>query len=173
MKNSKVKYIYAGMLSVSSKNIILKTSPLGSCIAVIIYDPNLKLGGLAHIMFSGNAPVKTKEKNKYSENAINSLLSRLKRYGSNIEGLEIVVAGAANVMRSKNDTIVRDNIEAVSSGILIRGLKIRKLSVGGFRRRTLELNLGKRVVFETLGDNPSRIIYRLKNIAGKNRCQKK
>jgi len=147
------QFVATGCLSTGSQKEIIRTSPLGSCVAVIAYDKNTKTGGIAHVMLPGKSPTKDKtEENKYSENAIENLLSELISLGSKQANIEICLLGGANVLRKENDTIADNLIFSIFEILERKKLSIKKTSLGGFERRTAKLCLYSGIVTFTLGD---------------------
>jgi len=72
--------VSTGCVATGLNNGIIKTTPLGSCVAVIAFDKTSKTGGIAHIMLPCKSPKEDNaEENKYAENAIENLLDALKR----------------------------------------------------------------------------------------------
>jgi len=153
-ENITEKFVATGCLATDFKNGIIRTSPLGSCVAVIAYDKGTKTGGIAHIMLQGKSPTKEKaEENKYAENAIENLLDALKSLGSNKANIEICLVGGANVLRKENDTIAENLILSIFEILERKKLNIKKTSLGGYERRTAKLILHSGIVAFTLGDN--------------------
>lgn len=152
-ENQTEKNVATGCLATGSIGI-LKTSPLGSCVAVVAYDKTIKTGGIAHIMLPGNSPTKDKaEENKYAVNAIENLLYELLKLGSNTANIEICLLGGANVLRKENDTIANNLISSIFEIMEKKKLSIKKTSLGGYERRTAKLILHSGIVIFTLGDN--------------------
>jgi len=153
-ENQTEQYVATGCLDTGSQKGIIRTSPLGSCVAVIAYDKSTKTGGIAHIMLPGKSPTKHKvEENKYAENAIENLLDALKNLGSKKANIEICLVGGANVLRKENDTIADNVILSIFEILERKKLRIKKTSLGGFERRTAKLTLHSGSVTFTLGDN--------------------
>ena len=145
--------VATGEMKISDKDVILKTSPLGSCVAVIAYDKTVKIGGMAHIMLPGSSIKENKtEENKYAENAIANLLDELKRSGSNKNNIEICLVGGANVLKKEDDTIAEDLIFSIIEILQRQKLPIKENSLGGYERRTAKLILDTGRVTFTLGD---------------------
>jgi len=154
------KNVATGHLATGTKNGIISSSPLGSCVAVIAYDKTSKTGGIAHIMLPGKSPTKDKkEENKYAENAIENLLDALKRLGSKKANIEICLVGGANVLRKENDTIADNLIFSIFEILEREKLSIKKTSLGGYERRTAKLTLHSGSVTFTLGDNSEAELY--------------
>ncbi len=152
--------VYAGAVVVSSGRVILRTSPLGSCVAVAAYDPVSGAGGIAHVMLPGAASPGMRYKTRYSRDAVKKLLEKLEKRGLPVKKLKFVIAGGANVMRFEKDTVSGANISSVCSELERRGLRIEFKSVGGFERRVIALDLSKGIVSESLGSGGLRAVYR-------------
>jgi len=85
------KFITTGCFETGSKEGSLKSSPLGSCVAIVAYDNSTKVGGLAHAMLPGKS-VKGND-NKYAENIIINLLNDLISLGAMKENIKICLVG--------------------------------------------------------------------------------
>ena len=152
--NKTEQVVATGCLATGSQNGVIRSTPLGSCVAVIAYDKTSKTGGIAHIMLPGKSPTKDKTKeNKYAENAIENLLDALKSLGSKKANIEICLLGGANVLKKENDTIADNLILSIFEILEQKKLRIKKTSLGGFERRTAKLTLHSGSVTFTLGDN--------------------
>ncbi|NPD48298.1 MULTISPECIES: chemotaxis protein CheD, partial [unclassified Lentimicrobium] len=93
------KLVATGCLATGSGDGFIRSTPLGSCVAVVAYDISTKIGGMAHVMLPGKSPKDNKEdENKYAENAITNLLSELSKLGSSKQNIEICLVGGANVL---------------------------------------------------------------------------
>lgn len=122
------------------------TTILGSCVAVCIYDKQLKIGGMNHFLLA-TAPSKQDEissPNKYAKNSILSLLKEFKKSGSNPKDLVVKIIGGANIGASETSSISasvgRDNIAAAKSILSSFGVAITSEEVGGYRGRRVELD---------------------------------
>ena len=159
-ENKPEQYVATGCLATGSQKGIIRTLPLGSCVAVIAYDKTTKNGGIAHIMLPVKSPTKHKvEENKYAENAIENLLDALKSLGSNKANIEICLVGGANVLRKENDTIADNLICSIFEVLENEKLSVKATSPGGFERRTAKLTLHSGSVTFTLGNNSEAELY--------------
>lgn len=151
--NQTEAFVTTGSQITCSKKGIIKTSPLGSCVALIAYNKRTKTGGIAHIMLPGKAPTKDKtEENKYAQNAIDNLLKKLENLGNNKSTLEICLVGGANVLKRADDTIAVNLIFSIFKIIEQKKLSLKKSSLGGYERRTAKLFLHTGKVTFTRGD---------------------
>jgi len=109
-ENQTEHLVATGCLATGSGTGVIRSTPMGSCVAVVAYDKTSKTGGIAHTMLPGKSPKESKtEENKYAENAIENLLNELKSLGGNKANIEICLVGEANVLRRENDTTA-DNL---------------------------------------------------------------
>lgn len=157
---SEIFDVYTGKLKIYDKDVILKTSPLGSCVAVVAYDKTIKVGGVAHIMLPGKSPKEDKqEENNYAENAIENLLDELNKSGSKKGNIEICLIGGANVLKKENDTIADNLISSIFEIIEQKNLNIKKTSLGGYERRTAKLTLHSGIVTFIVGDEEEEELF--------------
>lgn len=143
--NSEQISIGTGTTKVFDNNCMICSSPLGSCIAIVAFNPEKKVGGIAHIMLPGRAPEKETKKTKYAVDAIDKLLNLMNRYGIEKKDLEIYVVGASNVLKKNNDTICESNANSVLNYLNSQNITPKAIKVGGYKRRSvyLDLNIGK------------------------------
>jgi len=156
----KHKYIQTGEIAISVNNESLASSPLGSCIAVVVYDKLKSIGGIAHILLPGKSLSKNKkEENKYAENAVSNLLKQMKENGSNSENLEFCLLGGANVLKRPDDSIAKNMCDSIRQIAERRHLNVKAASLGGLQRRNvvLDMELGK--VRLSVGDDKERDFY--------------
>ncbi len=144
------KAIHVGMgeLEISSHPGKLRTTGLGSCIALIIYDYRLRIGGLAHIMLPsdpGKNNDSTGKFGKYADVAIPYLYNKLIGNGSKNHNLWAKMAGGAQMFAFEaadyTIRIGKRNIQKVEK--MLKNLKIPLIGrdIGGTRGRTIEFDL--------------------------------
>lgn len=159
------KIVSTGCLVTGSKNGIIKTSPLGSCVAVIAYDKTSKVGGIAHLMLPGKSPKENKaEENKYAENAITNLINELNLLGDPKTNIEICIVGGANVLRIEKNNIAKDLTNCVLEIIKKKELTIKATSLGGFNRRSAQLEIDLGIVRFSVGDGMNKILCKFDDI---------
>ncbi|MBU1118398.1 chemotaxis protein CheD [Patescibacteria group bacterium] len=96
-----------GELAVGKGRECIKTSGVGSCVVIALYDPDVKVGGLAHAMLptnkiSGDKETKNKsvhlEKTaKYVDEAIRELILTVEKKGGKRERLSAKLVGGAQM----------------------------------------------------------------------------
>ncbi|HLR07951.1 MAG TPA: chemotaxis protein CheD [Bacillota bacterium] len=140
-----VKVGIADLNFVKAPNII-RTSGLGSCVGVVVYDLARKTAGLAHIMLPDSKQAKQAHLNKYkyADTAIDIMIERLSKNGARRNALQAKMAGGAEMFQfTSASDIMRigpRNIEAVRSHLQKHRIPLIAEDVGGCSGRTIEFN---------------------------------
>ncbi|TCT26748.1 chemotaxis protein CheD [Melghiribacillus thermohalophilus] len=125
---------------------VIRTSGLGSCVGVVIYDLNQHLAGLAHVMLPDSSLAKGNALNKakYADTAIKELLDILIEEGAKKYALKAKMAGGAQMFQfSSGGDMMRigpRNVEAVKKQLERFRIPIVAEDVGGRNGRTIEFN---------------------------------
>ena len=94
---------------VAKKDGILKTTGLGSCVGLTLYDPITFISGMAHIMLPHSEIAREGSLNvaKYADTAIPELLNQMKAQGANTNRIVAKMAGGAQMfaLSNGNDTM--------------------------------------------------------------------
>lgn len=121
---------------------------VGSCIALCVYDPFTKIGGLAHIMLPEKSNGKGSSDNspgKYADQAIYNLLNKLTRKGAKIVRLRAKIAGGANMFSYEGGnsflSIGERNAQAVKTFLKDKGIPILSEDVGMNYGRSVKFNV--------------------------------
>lgn len=126
---------------------ILRTSGLGSCIGLVLYDQGTKIGGMAHVMLpdSSLARAGTVHTAKFADTAIPSLLESLLEKGARKFAVIAKLAGGAQMFQytGTNDLmrIGARNIEAVKEQLQKLKIPIISEDTGGTNGRTIDFIL--------------------------------
>ena len=119
----------------------LITYALGSCIGICLYDPNIKLAALIHIMLPINMETGRKNTMKYADTGIRETLAQLTAKGARKDRLVAKIAGGAKMFEvagnSNLGNIGARNIECVRMNLRKEGIRIISENVGGSVARTL------------------------------------
>lgn len=145
----KVKVIKVG---IADMNIIktpysIRTSGLGSCVGVVIYDEKKEIGGLAHIMLPDSSLAKSGQINvaKFADTAIKELVQLLVQEGARMPFLKAKLAGGAKMFQfASGGDLMRigpRNVEAVRKELSDLHIQVIAEDVGGNFGRTIEFNL--------------------------------
>ena len=137
----------ADMKLSNRKGDFLVTYALGSCLAVCIYDPVAKVGGLLHTML----PSATADKDqgqaqpaKFVDSGVPALFKEAYRLGAKKERIVVKVAGGASVANGgemDSFQIGKRNIMALKKLFWKNGVLIKGEDVGGNISRTVTLNV--------------------------------
>lgn len=158
---NRMVYVSSGEVAVAGHNETLISTPLGSCVAVIIYDKTTAKGGMAHVMLPGKPRRdSTVGKNKYAVHAVSHLINLLRKTGVREKDMEVCLAGGANVLQRPDDTIARDVAHSTLSVIKQNKLRVKAVSLGGTQRRTAILNTEKGEAITTIGDSGARLLWK-------------
>ena len=119
----------------------LITYALGSCIGICLYDPNVKLAALIHIMLPINMETGRKNTMKYADTGIKETLKQLEARGARKSRLVAKIAGGAKMFEVSGNSnlgnIGQRNIESVRMNLRREGIHIVSENVGGTVARTL------------------------------------
>jgi chemotaxis protein CheD len=136
----------ADMKMIQSPDLI-RTSGLGSCVGVVIYDIIREIAGLAHIMLPDSSLAKSGPVNraKYADTAVKELVGRLLIAGARQNSLKAKLAGGAQMFQFANGSdlmrIGPRNVEAVKKELGALRIPVISEDVGGSSGRTIEFNL--------------------------------
>ena len=125
---------------------LIRTSGLGSCVGVILYDLEKEIAGLAHVMLpdSSLARKETIHPAKYADTAIPALLDKLLQSGANRRNIKAKMAGGAQMFQisSKNEMmkIGSRNVQAVKRELERLSIPVVAEDVGGNKGRTIIFN---------------------------------
>lgn len=120
---------------------MLITYALGSCIGICLYDPNIKLGGLLHIMLPLNMETGRKNALKYADTGLSEMVAKMEAKGAKKARMVAKIAGGANMFEVKGGSamgnIGQRNAESVHMQLKKHGIRLLKEDVGGTVARTL------------------------------------
>lgn len=143
--NAVVKVGIAQMDVVKIPNTI-RTSGLGSCVGVVIYDEVKKIAGMVHVMLPDSSLSRTESLNvaKFADTGVTSLVEQLKREGVQSFKLKAKIAGGAQMFQFTSDKdsmrIGPRNVEAVKAQLKKLNIPIVAEDTGGNSGRTIEFN---------------------------------
>ncbi|MCL1864315.1 MAG: chemotaxis protein CheD [Spirochaetes bacterium] len=133
------------MKAASGKTVLSTT--LGSCIAICLYDPIAKSGGMAHIMLpSFEETTNTNAApERYADSAIPLLLYWMLSNGCKKERIYAKIAGGAEMFKRSNNSMMpaigKNNIEKVKDILKNMKIDIKGEDIGGDYRRTVYFDL--------------------------------
>ncbi|MDT3424539.1 chemotaxis protein CheD [Paenibacillus forsythiae] len=145
--NEEQSVIKVGMadLNVGSHDHVIRTTGLGSCVGLTLYDPAKKLGGMAHVMLPSSEIAREGKLNiaKFADTAIPELLSRLLSLGAIRNRIVAKMAGGAQMFAfaGGNDTmrIGPRNVESCKRALEDLNIPLLAEDTGGSYGRTIEI----------------------------------
>jgi chemotaxis protein CheD len=123
----------------------IRTTGLGSCVGVTLYDSSSKVAGMAHVMLPTSTLAKNDDfKNaKYADTALPELLDMVIKAGGNRSRLVAKMAGGAQMFNftgsSETMRIGPRNVEACKEALKKLGIRLVSEDTGGNIGRTVEL----------------------------------
>jgi chemotaxis protein CheD len=125
----------------------LRTSGLGSCVGIVLFDGITHIAGMVHIMLPECPAEKTETVNptKYADSGIEWLIQHLESAGAQVNQLKSKIAGGAQMFNfaGKSD-IMRvgpRNVEAVKHSLRRFRIPLLAEDVGGSVGRTIEFDI--------------------------------
>ncbi len=131
-------YLHPGKLFVAIQPTVV-TTILGSCVAVCLWDADLRIGGINHYLLPTGLKT-TASPLRYGNVAIEELLSRTIRSGARLGMLRAKIFGGACVldaMRGRDTHLGTKNIEMARKALAEAGIPVIASDVGGNRGRKL------------------------------------
>ena len=124
----------------------IRTSGLGSCVGVVIYDESKKLAGMVHVMLPDSSLNRTETVNvaKFADTGVSALIDLLKKEGAQSFKLKAKIAGGAQMFQFTSDKdsmrIGPRNVEAVKAQLKKFSIPIVAEDTGGNSGRTIEFD---------------------------------
>lgn len=129
----------------SDLDSILLTYALGSCIAVAVYDPVARIGGLLHYMLPESGLDATKAAENpfmFADTGIAGLLKKVRESGANRTRMAVRIAGGAQMLTGHElFQIGRRNYLAARKLLWKEGLMIAGEACGGEVSRTVRMEV--------------------------------
>ena len=142
-----------GQLEVSNGNETVLETFVGSCVALCLYDPYSRIGGMAHIMLpqGDNSKKLSDHPNsaKYADQAVKNLLRMVMTKGAKMVRVRAKMAGGANMFSHEQGASLFDigerNVLTVKSLLKERGIPLLSEDTG--------MNYGRNVRLEIKSGN--------------------
>ena len=124
---------------------VLITLGLGSCIGIALYDPVVKLGGLAHIMLPDSTRIKNNTNiAKFADTGIDELIRLMVASGASKARLVAKIAGGAKMFEVSSTTSIGNvgdnNAVASRERLKHHGIRLLAEDTGLNYGRTVELH---------------------------------
>lgn len=135
----------------NSQDDYLVTYSLGSCIAVVIYDPVVKVGGMLHYMLpesSLDAEKASKNPAMFADTGISLLFRQSYQYGTKKDNIVVKAVGGAQILDENGVfNIGKRNYVAMRKIFWRNNVMIAAEHVGGSVNRTVRLEMSTGRVF--------------------------
>lgn len=123
----------------------IRTSGLGSCVGVVLYDEAKKIAGMVHVMLPDSSLDRSSKMNhaKYADSGIYALMETLKEEGVRPMSLKAKIAGGAQMFKFGSSDTLRigpRNVEAVKKELRRLSIPLLGEETGGSSGRTIEFN---------------------------------
>lgn len=124
----------------------IRTTGLGSCVGVVLYDDKTHIAGMVHVMLPDSSLGRSENINvaKFADTGIQALINLLKQEGISVHRLRAKIAGGAQMFQfsSSRDTmrIGPRNVEAVKEYLKKYSIRIVSEDTGGNSGRTIEFD---------------------------------
>ena len=124
---------------------VIATVGLGSCVAIALYDPATRVGGLAHVLLPSESMTRDRSNQaKFPGGAVTLLLSEMRGLGSQ-RGIAARLVGGASMFASLLPTggvnIGERNVAASRAALAAAGVPVIGEDVGGDYGRSVYLHL--------------------------------
>lgn len=135
-----------GDMGVSNNpQITLSTYALGSCVAVVAYDPVMKAGGLLHLMLPESKISPSKAQSQpamFADTGLPLLFRSMSGLRGDVSRIRIFLTGGANVLCDADTFRIGErNILATTEYLNRNNYFIRFKEIGGTINRTVHLNV--------------------------------
>jgi len=116
---------------------------LGSCVAVTLWHPRQKIGGMCHYMLPGCDTPGAALNARYGNDALQLLMSEVHRHGGNASDYEVKLFGGASMFGLSPGEQGVSNRNIIAAQALMRryGLRVAAQCLGGNSYRQLIFNL--------------------------------
>jgi chemotaxis protein CheD len=135
MSDEQRVHVKIGEIKVARPGGTLFTIGLGSCVAVALYDPKQRIGGLAHVMLPEPMSNPNHTPGRSAPTAIPEMLRVMEAAGARRRGMFArIVGGAAmfeSVLPDEGLRLGKRNIESVKAALSKAGIPLRAEDVGG------------------------------------------
>ena len=141
--------IHIGGLHASKEPAVIETL-LGSCVAVCLYDPMARIGGMNHILLPGKADLKHFDKvARYAVNAMELLINRVMTLGGERHHLIAKVFGGAHILPavSPENGMGARNSEFVLEFLQMETISVVSRDLGGHDTRKIYFHTDSGEVF--------------------------
>ncbi len=119
----------------------LMTDTIGSCVALSLFDPVARVGGLLHFMLpSAGERQEPMEQAMYADTGVPMLLNRLQSMGATEQNLVACAAGGAEMLND-DQSLGSANRSSLAQVLQLHNIQLAAEDTGGNSCRTLSLSI--------------------------------
>jgi len=137
--------IVVGDMKTGEKEDLLITHALGSCLGLIVYDPEIQIGGILHAMLPLSKINRDKaQANPYMfvDTGVPTLFKTLYEMGAKKSRLVVKAAGCGNPMgRNETFKIGERNYSALKIFLRESNILLESEDIGGTKSRTVNFDI--------------------------------
>lgn len=150
MDSNRAHVVQMGGLEVKRGPAILSCIGLGSCLGVIAYDSENRIGGMANVMLPTAFGTDDDPGTRYANVAVPGLVEQMVQQGADSSRIKTAIVGGAQVFKSPNGASRFDigtrNRQAVVSECERLGVPVVGEDTGGDAARTVYFDLSSGLV---------------------------
>lgn len=145
--DERVIMVNMGQLEVSQRpGDVLAALGLGSCVAVCVYDPMVRMAGMIHVVLPSSALERSRDgPAKFANLGVPRLMAEMAESGAAGRRLRVAMVGGANVFTSVSRQGTLDigsrNVAAVSAALRAARVSVWESDVGGKASRSVRLKV--------------------------------
>ncbi|HEY8470665.1 MAG TPA: chemotaxis protein CheD [Longimicrobiales bacterium] len=134
--------VRVGEARVAKPGAVLVALGLGSCVAVVLYDPGRRVAGLAHVLLPDPSAARHPgAPGRFATTAVPHLIQLMEAEGAARERLYARLVGGANMfpqlLATSGATLGMRNIVAARAALKAAGIPLRGEDVGGEHGRSV------------------------------------
>jgi len=134
-------HVRPGAVEVAGSDTTLSTLGLGSCVAVAIHEPELRMGALCHALLPEPIPGRpVSPRGRFASHAVPALVEKLEAAGASRSRLRAWIIGGATmfpVLVGNQESIGARNVRAARAALEQLGIPIVAEDVGGTYGRSV------------------------------------
>ena len=118
---------------------------LGSCVAITLYDPKQRVGGLAHVLLPDPSVARdATNPARFASEAVPLLLEAMRAHGGRVPYIARIAGGAAlfgTMLGTSAGQMGERNVKAARAALDLAGLRITAEDTGGDAGRSVTLDV--------------------------------
>jgi len=142
LADSGIVMVGIGDCAIARSPVKIKTSGLGSCVGLTLYDRKEKIGGLLHTMLPNIKEAGIKDNPaKFTDAGIEYLVAEIIKNGGSKKKLEAKLVGGASMFENSHMNIGERNVKSARETLKKLGVEIIAEDTGK--------NYGRTIIFDT------------------------